>query len=190
MEFRLCFILYFASPKAGFEPSDKRQKNKVQNEHSRTDPEDWVDFLDFSLTDLYNDVEYKSCRNTVGNAVAKSHKDAGKECGNRFVKVVPIDILKRGHHHNTNHHQRRGGCSRGNGADERRKKRGNRETNRNNNRGQTSSSAGSNACRAFYRSRRRKIPQKREKTGKSQRKMKRILAENKSNFFRRWIDIF
>ena len=96
---------------------DKCQKNKVQNEQCGAYPKDRIDLFDLTLADLNKDVENESCRNTVGNAIAKSHKDTCEECGNCFVEIIPIDILKRGHHHNTNDYQSGCGSSRRNGAD-------------------------------------------------------------------------
>ena len=61
-------------------------------------------FLNFALANLSNAVEDEARCNTIGNAVAKSHKDAGKESRDCFLQVVPLNLLKGGHHHNTYRH--------------------------------------------------------------------------------------
>ena len=96
---------------------DKRQKNKVQNEQCGAYPKDRIDLFDLTLADLNKDVENESCRNTVGNAIAKSHKDTCEECGNCLVELAPVNILEGGRHHNTDNDKCGSCCRCGNSAD-------------------------------------------------------------------------
>lgn len=77
-----------------FKISEQRQQDEVKHEQSSADPEDRVNFSGFSGKYLYDAVEYKSCGDTIGNAVAEGHEDSRKECRNCFVKVIPVYIFK------------------------------------------------------------------------------------------------
>ena len=83
---------------------DYRKENEVKHEQSGAYPENGVDLLYLALAYLNEYVEDKACGNTVGYAVAKSHKDTCEERGYSLVKVAPINILEGGHHHD---HDRR-----------------------------------------------------------------------------------
>src|SRR5699024_1754244 len=80
-------------------------------------PENRMYFIGFFLADLHDTVEDEACGNTIGNTVAKRHKDSCEECGDRLSKVIPLDLLKGGNHHDSHRYQCRSSCRKGNRAD-------------------------------------------------------------------------
>ena len=74
--------------------SKPRLQDKVQNKQNRAYPKDRIDLLDLALAYLDDNVKDESCRDTVRNAVAQRHEDTREECGERFIKIVPINVLE------------------------------------------------------------------------------------------------
>ena len=74
--------------------SDECQKDKVQNKQCCANPKDRIDLFHLALAGLHYNVEDKSCRDAIGNAITKSHEKCGEECGQSLVKVVPINIFE------------------------------------------------------------------------------------------------
>ena len=64
-----------------------------------------MNLLGFASEDFHDAVEDEASGNTIGNAVADGHENAGKEGGNCFHKVVPFHLFERAQHHNTNRDQ-------------------------------------------------------------------------------------
>jgi hypothetical protein len=54
-----------------------------------------VNFINFPAANLHDAVENKARGNTVRNAITEGHKDSREECGDRLIKIAPVNILKR-----------------------------------------------------------------------------------------------
>ena len=65
----------------------QRQKHKVQYEQEGAYPENRMNLFCLLLADLYDAVEDKARRDTLGNAVAQSHHKAGEKCRNRLTQI-------------------------------------------------------------------------------------------------------
>ena len=76
-----------------------------------------MDFFNLLFADFGDAIENESSRNTVGNAVAESHKHTCEEGGNGFVEIVPFDLFERGHHHDAHNDQSGSSSGKGNRAD-------------------------------------------------------------------------
>lgn len=61
-----------------------------------------MDFLCFASENFDNTIENEACRDTIGNAVADSHKDTCEERRNRLIQVSPLNLLEGTEHHDTN----------------------------------------------------------------------------------------
>ena len=70
----------------------RAQHDKVQNEQSGDHPENRMDLFGLLFADLYDAVCNEAESDTVRNAVAKGHEQAGKECGNSLGEIGPRDF--------------------------------------------------------------------------------------------------
>ena len=106
-------------------------------------------FFNLALADFGDAIEDKARCNAVGDAVAKSHKDARKEGGNGFFQIVPLNFLKGRHHHYTYRYQRRRRSRGGDSAYKRSQERADYKAQRNYHAGKTCASARAYARGAF-----------------------------------------
>ena len=109
-----------------------------------------MNLFGLSRADLDDAVEDESRRDTIGDAVAQSHKDTGEECGDGFVQIRPVDLLERGHHHHADGNQSGSGSREGNRADKGSQESGQREADGDDDGGQARASAGSDTGSALY----------------------------------------
>lgn len=108
-----------------------------------------MDFLELAFNSLDDAVEDEAGSNTVGDAVAKAHENAGAECRDCIFEVRPVDFLEGAHHHNADDDQCRCRSSGRNAAGDRGKERAKEEHDGGCEAGQTGTSACTDACSTF-----------------------------------------
>ena len=129
------------------------RRTKFNTNSRGADPKNRMHFFCFALADFYDAEEDKARRNTVGNAVAESHKKTCKESGYGLAEVIPINLFERGGHHHADSNECGRCSSRRNCADKCCKESGKREAYCNNNGSKTCTSARTDTGCAFYKCR-------------------------------------
>lgn len=102
---------------------------------------------------LCDAVENKSCRDTVGYTVTKSHKDSCEKRRDSLVEIIPFDFFERGHHHDSDYDQSGSGRGIRHGAHKSSQKRADNKAQGNHNAGKTGTSSGAYSGGAFNISR-------------------------------------